>query len=37
MVQEILKYIKTKNIKDENVILRNKYNINNVISKIKIK
>ncbi len=36
-VQEILKHIKVKNIKDENVILRNKYNINNVIPKVRIK
>ena len=36
-VQEILKYIKADNIEDENVILRDKYNVNSVISKVRIK
>ncbi len=36
-VQEILKHIKANNIKNENIILRDKYNVNNVISKVKIK
>ena len=36
-VQKILKHIKANNIKDENVILRNEYNINSVIPKVRIK
>ena len=32
-----LEHIKADNIEDENVILRNKYNINNIIPKIRIK
>ncbi len=37
VVQEILKHIKADNIEDENIILRNKYNVNNVIPKVRIK
>ena len=32
-----LEHIKADNIEDENVILRDKYNINSVIFKVKIK
>ena len=37
VVQEILKHIKADNIEDENVILRDKYNVNSVIPKVRIK
>ncbi len=37
MIQEILKHIKADNIEDENVILRDEYNVNSVISKVRIK
>jgi len=37
VIQKILKHIKVDNIKDKNVILRDKYNVNSVISKVKIK
>ena len=36
-VQKILKHIKADNIEDKNVILKDKYNINSVIPKIRIK
>jgi hypothetical protein len=36
-VQEILKHIKADNIEDENVILRDEYNVNSVIPKVRIK
>ncbi len=36
-VQKILKHIKADNIEDKNVILRDKYNVNSVISKVRIK
>ncbi len=36
-VQEILKHIKVDNIEDKNVILRDGYNINSVIPKVRIK
>ncbi len=36
-IQEILKYIKAENIEDENIILRDKYNVNSVIFKVRIK
>ncbi len=32
VIQKILKHIKAKNIKDENVILKDKYNVNTVNS-----
>ncbi len=37
IVQKILKHIKIENIKNENVILRNKYNVNSIILKVRIK
>ena len=37
IVQEILKHIKVENIEDENVILKDKYNVNNIIPKVRIK
>ena len=37
MIQEILKHIKADNIEDENVILRDEYNVNSIIPKIRIK
>ncbi len=37
VVQEILKHMKANNIKDENVILRDEYNVNSVIFKVRIK
>ena len=37
MVQEILKHIKTNNIENENIILRDKYNVNSIIPKVRIK
>ena len=33
----ILKHIKADNIKDENIILRDEYNVNSIIFKIRIK
>ena len=36
-VQEILKYIKAENIEEEGVILRDEYNVNSVIPKVRIK
>jgi hypothetical protein len=36
-VQKILIHIKAENIEDENLILRDEYNINNVIPKVRIK
>ena len=37
MIQEILKHIKADNIEDENVILRDKYNVNSIIPEVRIK
>ncbi len=37
VIQEILKHINANNIENENIILRDKYNINSVISKVRIK
>ena len=37
MIQEILKHIKADNIENENIILRDKYNVNSVIPKVRIK
>ena len=37
VIQKILKHIKTNNIENKNVILRDKYNVNNVIPKVRIK
>ncbi len=36
-IQKILKHIKADNIEDENVILRDEYNVNSVILKVRIK
>ncbi len=37
VVQKILKRIKADNIEDKNVILRDEYNVNSIIPKIRIK
>ncbi len=36
-IQEILKHIKADNIEDENIILRDEYNVNSIIPKVRIK